>query len=125
MSGEPGHDGRGRHAQRWLVASGDDGRFPTVRRAFPLADGWLTLASCGRVVLPPDGAAGRPVLAAGGWWYLGSFCSVWTPSPTLQHGIWEKDANGVIELVINLVTLAPSVVVVRRTRVRRHALGGD
>ena len=29
-----------------------------------------------------------------------------------------------IELVINLVTLAPSVVVVRRTRVRRHALGG-
>ena len=41
----------------------------------------------------------------------------------LEHGIWANDANGVVELVINLVTLALSVFVLRWTWVRRHALG--
>ncbi len=40
----------------------------------------------------------------------------------LQHGVWGKGANGVMELVINLVTLALSVFVLRWTWARRDAL---
>ena len=40
----------------------------------------------------------------------------------LQHGVWGKGANGVMELVINVVTLALSLFVLRWTWVRRDAL---
>ena len=40
----------------------------------------------------------------------------------LQHGVWGKGANGVIELVINVVTLGLSLFVLHWAWVRRDAL---
>jgi hypothetical protein len=40
----------------------------------------------------------------------------------VQHGVRGKGANGVVELVINVVTLALSLFVLRWTWVRRDAL---
>jgi hypothetical protein len=40
----------------------------------------------------------------------------------LEHGIWGKGANGVVELVINVVTLALSVIVASWTWGRRDEL---
>ena len=40
----------------------------------------------------------------------------------LQHGVWGKGANGVVELVINLLTLGLSVFVLRWAWTRREAL---
>ena len=40
----------------------------------------------------------------------------------LEHGIWWKSGGGVIELGINLITLAFSVVLMRWAWTRREAL---
>jgi hypothetical protein len=40
----------------------------------------------------------------------------------LQHGVWGKGANGLVELAINVLTIGLSVVVLRWTWVRRDAL---
>ena len=40
----------------------------------------------------------------------------------LQHGIWGKGANGLVELAINLVTLGLSLFVLRWAWVRRDVL---
>jgi hypothetical protein len=40
----------------------------------------------------------------------------------LQHGVWGKGGNGVVELCINLLTLGLSVFVLRWTWVRRDLL---
>jgi len=40
----------------------------------------------------------------------------------LQHGVWGKGANGIIELVINLLTLGLSLSVLRRAWVHRTEL---
>jgi hypothetical protein len=41
----------------------------------------------------------------------------------LEHRVWGKGANGLVELAINLLTLALSVFVLDWAWVRRHALG--
>jgi len=40
----------------------------------------------------------------------------------LQHGVWGKGANGLVELAINLVTLGLSVFVLHWAWTRREAL---
>ena len=40
----------------------------------------------------------------------------------LEHGVWAKGANGVVELAINVLTLALSVFVLHWAWVRRDAL---
>jgi hypothetical protein len=40
----------------------------------------------------------------------------------LQHGVWGKGSNGVIELIINLVTLGLSLFVLRWAWARRDDL---
>ena len=40
----------------------------------------------------------------------------------LQHGVWGNGGNGVIELVINLLTLGLSLFVLHWAWVRRNAL---
>jgi hypothetical protein len=110
------------YAPHSLVASettlGDtqsDGALPLGRRLAHPRPG-------DRVVLPPDGTAGRPVVAAdGGWCGVYLFCM--DVLYDLQHHIWSKGANGVVELVTNPVALAPSALVPRWTWVRRAALG--
>jgi hypothetical protein len=95
---------------RSLVASGTSLPYVTFEDAFPLADFLL-------VVLMLLGAwalqARRPsalaflLLGAGGGLYL--FCM--DVLYDLQHGVWGSGANGVVELGINIVTLALSVFV--------------
>jgi len=62
-----------------------------------------------RLVLPRDGAAGL---------YLFGMDVLYD----LQHGVWGKGANGLVELAINLVTLSLSVFVLRWAWTRREAL---
>ncbi|HXY27047.1 MAG TPA: hypothetical protein VEH82_02095, partial [Acidimicrobiales bacterium] len=40
----------------------------------------------------------------------------------LEHGVWGKGGNGLVELAINVVTLVLSVTVLRWAWVRRDAL---
>jgi hypothetical protein len=87
-----------------------------------LADGGLTLGP----------VAGSSCLlterrAAPFWLVTGlvriSLYSVWTSSTDLEHRIWGKGANGVVELVTSPASLAPSSLDLRWTSVRRAGLG--
>lgn len=40
----------------------------------------------------------------------------------LEHGVWAKGGNGLVELAINLLTLVLSLTVVRWAWMRRDAL---
>ncbi|HEX4126312.1 MAG TPA: hypothetical protein VHX67_01895 [Acidimicrobiales bacterium] len=74
-----------------------------------------------RLLLPLDGAAGGLVLAPGGGG-AGLYLFAVDVLYDVQHGVRGKGANGVVELVINVVTLALSLFVLRWTWVRRDAL---
>jgi hypothetical protein len=75
----------------------------------------LAGSSC---LLPERPAARFWLLAAGG---AGIYLFRMDVSYDLEHGIWGKGANGVGELVINLVTLTPALRPAL-TWVRRHPL---
>ena len=74
-----------------------------------------------RLVLPRDGAAGALfwLLAGGG---AGLYLFGMDVLYDLQHGVWGKGGNGVMELIINLLTLGLSLFVLRWAWVRRNAL---
>jgi hypothetical protein len=108
---------------RSLVASATTVPYVQFENAFPMADGWLVIcllagAFC---LLTHRRAALLWLLAAGGGGlYLFSMDVLYD----LQHGIWGKDANGVIELIINVATLGLSLFVLRWTWARREGLLG-
>jgi len=63
--------------------------------AFPLADGWLALSPGRRLVLPLDGAAGRP--CSGSWPGgpgAGLYLFAMDVLYDLQHGVWGKAPTG-------------------------------
>lgn len=106
---------------RSLVASETSAAYTQFEDAFPLADGWLALclAAAAYCLLTARRAAIFWLLAGGG---AGIYLFCMDVLYDLQHGVWGKGANGVMELVINIVTLALSVFVLRWTWVRRDAL---
>jgi hypothetical protein len=88
---------------------------------FPLADGWLALCLvAGAFCLVTRRQAVLLWLLAGGGAGLYLFCM--DDLYDLQHGIWGKGGNGITELVINLVSLALSLFVLRWTWVNRDGL---
>jgi hypothetical protein len=108
-------------AHRSLVASETGLPYTQFEDAFPLADGWLALclvagAYC---VMARRKAAVLWLLAGGG---AGLYLFGMDVLYDIQHGIWGKGANGIVELVINIVTLGLSLFVLRWTWTRRDGL---
>ncbi len=106
---------------RSLVASETGTAYTQFEDAFPLADGWLVLclAAAASCLWTGRRAAIFWLLAGGG---AGIYLFCMDVLYDLQHGVWGRGANGVMELAINIVTLALSVFVLRWTWVRRDAL---
>jgi hypothetical protein len=89
--------------------------------AFPLADGWLALCLvAGAWCLQMRRRVALLWLLAGGGasLYLFGMDVLYD----LQHGVWGKGANGIVELVINLLTLSLALFVLRWTWLRRDEL---
>jgi hypothetical protein len=106
---------------RSLVASETGAAYTQFEDAFPLADGWLALClGAAAFCLWTARRAAIFWLLAGGGAGIYLFCM--DVLYDLQHGVWGKGANGAMELVINVVTLALSVFVLWWTWVRRDAL---
>ena len=108
-------------AHRSLVASETTAGYTQFEDAFPLADGWLALClvAASYCLVTARRAALFWLLAGGG---AGLYLFAMDVLYDLQHGVWGKGANGVIELVINLVTIGLSVFVLHWTWTRKEAL---
>ncbi len=108
-------------AHRSLVASETGAAYTQFEDAFPLADGWLALClvAASYCLVTARRAALFWLLAGGG---AGLYLFGMDVLYDLQHGVWGKGGNGVMELVINLLTLGLSLFVLRWAWVRRNAL---
>lgn len=106
---------------RSLVASETSRSYMQFEDAFPLADAWLVvcLVAGARSLVTSRRMALFWLLAGGG---AGLYLFAMDVLYDLQHGIWGKGANGLVELAINVLTLGLSVFVLRWTWVRREAL---
>jgi hypothetical protein len=106
---------------RSLVATVHTTAYYQFENAFPLADGWLVLCLLGAAV---SLSAGRPaalfwLLAGGG---AGLYLFAMDTLYDIEHRIWGKGANGLVELGINLVTLVLSLAILGWSWSRRHPL---
>ncbi len=114
-------------AHRSLVAASSGAVYTNFEQAFPLADGLIVLALvCGAQALARRSplAVLSLLLGAGAGFYLGAMDLLFD----LEHGIWTKGANGVVELAINVVTVIAAVAFSRWTWQRRRVLdppGGE
>ena len=108
-------------AHRSLVASETGVPYTQFEDAFPLADGWLALClvAASYCLLTARRAALFWLLAGGG---AGVYLFGMDVLYDLQHGVWGKGGNGLVELVINLLTLGLSVFVLWWAWTRRDAL---
>src|SRR4051794_35871366 len=109
-------------ADRSLVASNNRSAYYEFENAFPLADGWLTLALIGAAwsLSRRSPMALFWLLAGGG---AGLYLFGMDALYDLENSIWwDSGAGGVIELAINVVTLAVSVWLLRWAWQRREAL---
>lgn len=112
------------YGHRSLVAADTTAEYIAFENAFPLADGWLALL----LVLSGLGLlrrwAATPYLlvasAAAGLYLFGMDVLY-----DVEHGIWGRGGNGLVELGINLATLVLSVTVGRFAWVHRAELAGD
>jgi hypothetical protein len=108
-------------AHRSLVASETGVPYTQFEDAFPLADGFVVLCLlAGAYSLRTKRPAALFWLLAGGGGGIYLFCM--DVLYDLEHGIWGKGANGLIELLINIVTIGLSVYVLRWAWLRRHEL---
>ena len=109
---------------RDVVASNDRPAYVEFEDAFPAADGWLTLCLIGAALtLPRRRPSALFFLLAGGGaaMYLFGMDALYD----LENGIWWRSgAGGVIEALINLLTLAAGVGLLRWSWRRRNALLG-
>ncbi len=98
-------------ANRSLVASGSTPEYIAFEQSFPLADAWVALAV---VVAAVTLWRRRPsaliwLTAIGG---AGAYLFALDVLFDLQHGIYSKDGGGVIELMINFMTVVSGVGVI-------------
>jgi hypothetical protein len=106
---------------RSLVASETTVAYTQFEDAFPLADAWLALClvAASYCLVTSRRAALFWLLAGGG---SGVYLFGMDVLYDLQHGVWGKGGNGLMELVTNLLTLGLSLFVLRWAWVRRDAL---
>jgi hypothetical protein len=106
---------------RSLVASETTLAYNQFEDAFPLADAWLVLClvAASYCLVTSRRAALFWLLAGGG---AGLYLFGMDVLYDLQHSVWGKGGNGLMELVINLVTLGLSIFVLCWGWGRRDAL---
>ena len=108
-------------AHRSLVASATGTPYTWFENAFPAADGLLIV-----FMLLAARALRRRQPTALLWLLLGSggglYLFLMDVLYDLEHGIWGRGANGLVELGINLVTLAVATFLGRWSWQRRDAL---
>jgi hypothetical protein len=107
---------------RGVVASDNRPAYIEFENAFPAADAWLTgcLIGAACTLLARRPSALFWLLAGGG---AGMYLFGMDVLYDLEHGIWwSSGAGGVIELVINLLTLAVGVGLLRWAWRRRNGL---
>ncbi|HVB91625.1 MAG TPA: hypothetical protein VND70_05940 [Acidimicrobiales bacterium] len=110
-------------AHRSLVASETSVPYIQFENAFPAADGWLALClGAGAYCLLTCRRAALFWLLAGGG--AGLYLFGMDVLYDLEHGVWGKGGNGLVELAINALTLALSLGVLRWTWTHRVALSG-
>jgi hypothetical protein len=106
---------------RSLVASNTTRSYYDFENAFPLADAWLTVCLIAALWTVPrrhPAALLWIILGAGGGIYLFAMDVLYD----IEHGIWWKSGGGLVELAINIITLAVSVVLLRWGWRNRQAL---
>ncbi|HEX3841053.1 MAG TPA: hypothetical protein VHU85_09710 [Acidimicrobiales bacterium] len=106
---------------RSLVASVHTSAYYQFENAFPAADAWLVVCLLGAAL---SLWARRPsalfwLLAGGG---AGLYLFAMDTLYDLQHGIWARGGNGLVELAINIVTLGLSLAVLRWAWTHRQPL---
>ena len=108
-------------AHRSLVASATGTPYTWFENAFPAADGLLIV-----FMLLAARALRRRQPTALLWLLLGSggglYLFMMDVLYDLEHGIWGRGANGLVELGINIVTLAVATFLGRWSWQRRDAL---
>jgi hypothetical protein len=109
------------YAHRSLVAVETTSAYTQFEGAFPLADGWLFICLlAASFCLVKERRAALFWLLAGGGSGIYLFCM--DVLYDLEHGIWGRGVNGLVELAINVLTAGLSLSVLHWTWVRRHAL---
>ena len=109
------------YGHRSLVASDTTKAYYDFENAFPLADGWLTVCLlAGAWALARRRAMALLWLLAGGG--AGVYLFAMDVLYDVEHGVWWKNAGGAVEAVINVVTLAVSVSLIRWAWRHRLAL---
>ncbi len=111
-------------AHRSLVATETTKVYVNFEQAFPLADGFivvLLLLSAWALRRRSSLAVLFLLLGAGSGFYLGGMDVLFD----LEHGIWLKGANGIIELCINIATFAAAASLARFTWRARRELDSD
>jgi hypothetical protein len=106
---------------RSLVASETGRAYVQFEDAFPLADAWLVvcLVAGAHALVTLRRTALFWLVAGGG---AGLYLFAMDVLYDLQHGIWGRGPNGVVELGINVLTLGLSLFVLRWAWIRRDAL---
>jgi hypothetical protein len=106
---------------RSTVASDTRAAYVEFENAFPLADAWLGVACLAAVVTlrRRSPMALFWLIAAGG---AGLYLFGMDVLYDLENGIYAKGSGGVVEAVINLVTLAFSMIALRWAWTRRDEL---
>jgi hypothetical protein len=109
------------YADRSLVASETTKRYYDFENAFPVADAWILICLVGGAV-----TLNRRSPFTLFWFLAGGGAGVYLfwmdVLYDLEHGIWWKNGGGVIELGINVITLAFSIWLMRWAWQRRAAL---
>lgn len=109
------------YSHRSLVASENSKLYVNFEQAFPLADGFivvcLVLAALSLQRRAPT-ALLFLLVGTGAGFYLCAMDVLFD----LEHGIWGKGANGVVELCINVLTLLAASVLSRWTWSHRREL---
>ena len=110
------------YADRSLVASNTRSAYYEFENAFPLADGWLAVCCVGALLSLRSGSPRALLwllLAGGSGIYLFCMDALYDVEKSIW---WSSGAGGVIELCINVITLAVSTWFLRWTWQRRDAL---
>lgn len=111
-------------AARSTVASDTTKAYYDFENAFPLADGWLTVCLIGAIVsLRRQSPVALFWLLTGGG--AGIYLFAMDVLYDIEHGVWFANGGGIIELAINVLTIAFSVSLLRWAWSRRLRLLGD
>lgn len=106
---------------RSLVASSTGSVYVNFEQAFPLADAFIVLfllLSARALARRSPSAVLFLLLGAGAGFYLGGMDVLFD----LEHDIWSRGANGLVELAINIVTFVAATSIARWVWSHRRAL---